>query len=252
MNSIYEELKRQLGDGFDPKAGFSTLDMIHFPAPVRRIIRIMLRKAEISHEELHKTIQELPEEKRPSEKEVEESLDAMIKVGWLERIERDGSNHYRIDMGKKAGSEVTRASPSQKTKSTMSKLWDTFDKAAKDESKPALDLRRDKGKPSPMDALADLGKEEKKETPSQKETPPAPAKAEQSPAKAASKLSGSPEAATSTPDKKPDEKEFVKETKDAASAPKKTAKTESDKSERGKKTGKSLLDSLFKSGNKKK
>ena len=234
MNSIYEELKSQLGDGFDPSAGFSTLDMIHFPDPVRRIVRIMLRKAEISHEELHKTIQELPEEKRPSQEEVDESLDAMIKVGWLEQTEREGGKHYRIDMGKKAGSEVTRASPSQKTKSTMSKLWDTFDEAAKDEGKPALDLRRDKGESS-------TGKEETKETPRQKETPPVPIKTGQSPTKAATPLSGTSPA----PDKKPDEKAFVRDTKEATSAPKKTSKPE-----RGKKTGKGLIDSLFKSGNK--
>ena len=246
MNGIYEELKRQLGDGFDPKAGFSTLDMIHFPAPVRRIVRIMLRKAEISHEELHKTIQELPEEKRPSKEEVDESLDAMIKVGWLERTEREGSNHYRIDMGKKAGSEVTRASPSQKTKSTMSKLWDTFDEAAKDEGKPALDLRRDKGESSSTDMRASPSKEEKKKTPSQNETPPVPIKTGQSPNKAATPLSGTSPA----PDKKPDEKEFAKETKEAASAPKKTGKPESGKQEASKKTGKRLIDSLFKSGNK--
>ncbi len=245
MNSIYEELKRKLGDEFDPNAGFSTLDMIHFPAPVRRIVRIMLRKAEMSHEELHKKIQELPEEKRPSPKEVDDSLEAMIEVGWLERVERDGGNLYRIDMGKKSGSEVTRASPNQKTKSTMSKLWDTFDEAAKEEGKPALDLRREKGTASTSDILAGLGegKEEEKKEKEKEETPPDPIKAEAEPNKAATPLSSTPSAS--------DKKEPVKETKEAPMITQQdatpTGPPKLSRPEPKKKAGKRLLDSLFKS-----
>jgi hypothetical protein len=249
MSGIYEQLKSQLGDGFDPKAGFSTLDMIHFPAPVRRIIRIVMRRMEVSLEDLNKAIQELPEEKRPSQEEVDESLAAMIKVGWLEQTEREGVSYYRIDMGKKAGSEVTRASPSQKTQSTMSKLWDTVDEAAQEGEKPALDLRRDKRKSPTADLQAGL---EKKETPSQEEAAPAPT-AGQSRYKESAQPSGSPKEKPPAPVEKTESKEPVKEAATSSLASQKEAGSTPAKSDgppksskRHKKAASRLLDGLLK------
>jgi len=177
MSGIYEEIKRHLGANVDANTGFSTLDMMFFPAPVRRILRMMMRKVEMSYDELRKQIDELPEEKRPLPEEIDESLDALVKIGWLAMTMTGNARVYRLEMGIKAGSAVTKASPEASTKSTISHLWDTFDEAAENEEKKSPELRRarsGRSTPSVLDVIESRDKASRGEVPPEETARPLP------------------------------------------------------------------------------
>jgi hypothetical protein len=112
--------------------GISTIDMMGMPGPIRRIIRIMLRKSTLSYDGILEQVNKLPEEKRPSEKEVKEALDALVSMEWLHSYEEDGETIYSVKMAKKVGSEESRSGTRQQPNqsSTMGDLWGALDEGA--------------------------------------------------------------------------------------------------------------------------
>ncbi|NDJ53804.1 MAG: hypothetical protein GYB68_12055 [Chloroflexi bacterium] len=127
--------------------GFSTLDMMALPAPMRRVTRIMMRKREVTREELDQAIQDmLPEEKRPTPEELEEALVNLVDINWLEKVETDEGITFRVRMGRKTGSDISRSGPQRdRQHSTMEALWDTVDSSDRSG-------RSSKSQPSPKSA----------------------------------------------------------------------------------------------------
>lgn len=113
--------------------GMSTLDLMGASGTERRIIRIMLRKPKISHSELMKQLNELPEEKRPSAEAVQEALTDLCDKGWLVKDEGDEATIYKVNLSDKVGSDQSRAKPRPKPKTEsrpgpgMKDLWDSID-----------------------------------------------------------------------------------------------------------------------------
>jgi predicted transcriptional regulator len=112
----------------------STFDLMSMPAPERRVIRIMLRKPVASYPDLCKIIDALPDHKRITRTELDKALAGLCEKGWLSREEVNDVYVYKVNLGTKTGSDVSRAGPSQKEKKerprrgpSMSDLWDSVD-----------------------------------------------------------------------------------------------------------------------------
>jgi hypothetical protein len=88
----------------------STLDLMSLPSPVRRVINLMLRKVKITYSELCKTVAALPENKRLSQAELDEVLDALCQVGWLDQEQSGDVTTYKVSLSPKPGS-VSANSP---------------------------------------------------------------------------------------------------------------------------------------------
>lgn len=108
MSGLADQLKETLGK---PEGeALSTLDLMSLPAPVRRVINLMLRKVKITYPDLCKTVAELPEEKRISQAELDEILAALCQVGWLDQEQEGDVTTYRVSLNPKPGS-VSADSP---------------------------------------------------------------------------------------------------------------------------------------------
>jgi hypothetical protein len=106
------ELADQLRETFGKPEGeaLSTLDLMSLPPSVRRIINLMLRKYQISYPDLCKTVADLPENKRLSQIELDEILDALCQVGWLDREQSGDVMTYKVSLDPKPDTVPTAGS----------------------------------------------------------------------------------------------------------------------------------------------
>lgn len=115
-------------------SGMSTLDLMGETAPVRRVVRFMLRKSTQTYAELCEAIDALPEGKRPTREELDGALERLCEMEWLFREEVDGQVIYSIKVQPKVGSDVSRAGTGgEKASRTMKKLWDAVDSTAEED-----------------------------------------------------------------------------------------------------------------------
>lgn len=109
----------------------STLDFMSMPSAARRILRLMLRKPEVSYPELCEMVDALPEGKRISRAELDDALADLCEKAWILQDEADDVFVYKINLGAKTGSDVSRAGPEPTTPKrdslAMKDLWDAVD-----------------------------------------------------------------------------------------------------------------------------
>ena len=118
----------------------STFDFMSIKGAGRRILRLMMKKpGGYQFSELVGLIAEMPESKQISEEELVDVLDEFIDKGWIEENHSEEETTYRINMGPKIGSDVSRAPrpPMPGKKQTtgggprMKDLWDSIDDTLK-------------------------------------------------------------------------------------------------------------------------
>lgn len=99
-------LADQLKDILEKPEGepLNTLDMMSLPPPVRRVFNLMLRKVKIPYPDLCKIVAEFPENKRLSRDELDEVLDALCQIGWLEQEKCAEVTAYKISLNPNPGS----------------------------------------------------------------------------------------------------------------------------------------------------
>jgi hypothetical protein len=78
-------------------SGLSTFDLLgDIPASQRTLMRLFLRRIEMSAAELEQAVAELPEEKRMKGEELEEALAVLLNQGWLVHLEQNGQKVYSV------------------------------------------------------------------------------------------------------------------------------------------------------------
>ena len=106
----------------------STLDMLGMPDAARRVVRIMLRRPQMTYDEIRTAMDALPEGKRASRAELDEALVLLCQLKWLIKEETVENVIYKVGIGTKPGSDVTRAGPKREAGQTqIEQLWDAVD-----------------------------------------------------------------------------------------------------------------------------
>ena len=102
MSGLADQLQEILGK---PEGeALSTLDLMSLPSSVRRVINVMLRKVRIPYPDLLKAVSELPEDKRLNQAELDEILDALCQIGWLDQEQSGDIMTYKVSLNPKPGS----------------------------------------------------------------------------------------------------------------------------------------------------
>ncbi len=79
------------------RSGTSAFDLLgDAPLNQRTLMRLFLRRVELSMAELEQAVAELPEEKRMTGDELKEALAALLHQGWIGRKERNGNVIYSV------------------------------------------------------------------------------------------------------------------------------------------------------------
>jgi hypothetical protein len=83
--------------------GFSTTDFLNTNPALNRMIKLFLHKRKMSYKEISEKIEALPEDKRLSREELDDTLKSLIEMAWLETTEEDGVLYYTVNMKSKIG-----------------------------------------------------------------------------------------------------------------------------------------------------
>lgn len=124
----------------------STLDMLGMPDAARRVVRILLRRPQMTYDEIRAAMDALPEDKRASRAELDEALALLCQLKWLAKEETAENVVYRVGIGAKPGSDVTRAGPKREAGQTqIEQLWDAVDTSDSSAS-PAIETEQPRPK----------------------------------------------------------------------------------------------------------
>ena len=96
MSGVYEQLKALFEDLGQGSPG-ATITVASLPTNVRGIVQLILRnKGTMTHQALAEAVGDFPEHRRLSQEEVDEILDALTQLDWLDRVEEDGVVSYTL------------------------------------------------------------------------------------------------------------------------------------------------------------
>jgi len=126
MSGLFDKLQNEL-DIREKKGGITPLDLAELPTPLRKMMRTMLRKLELSKSEIAKVLDDLPAEDRKEVKDLDSALKILIKQGWLISLGEDENQRYKVNLRRKQGSTLAA--------SIFDKLEERMEERTQDESK---------------------------------------------------------------------------------------------------------------------
>jgi len=76
--------------------GVSTFDLLgDMPSPQRTLVRLFLRHIKLSLTELESKVGDLPEDRRLTREQIQDTLKTLIELGWVKRMD-DGGDVYSL------------------------------------------------------------------------------------------------------------------------------------------------------------
>ena len=105
MAGLFDRLQNELDDR-DKEGGITALDLADLPAPLRKIMRLMLRKIEMDYPSLLQAVEAMPEKDRMEKAELDQALDELSKKSWLIRRGEGDSVTYKVNLRRKASSTL--------------------------------------------------------------------------------------------------------------------------------------------------
>lgn len=102
---LFDRLQNTLDDRAK-EGGISPLDLASLPPKLRKIMRMMLREIEMTHEQLRDATAKLPEADRLSESELKDALDNLTKQSWLIRLGQGDVSTYKVNLKRKGPSSL--------------------------------------------------------------------------------------------------------------------------------------------------
>ncbi|MBI5052737.1 MAG: hypothetical protein HZC38_18935 [Chloroflexi bacterium] len=113
-------------DGGGIKASY----LLDLPPQQRRIMRLLLRHAELTLVDLRKALDALPEDERLTSDEIDNAIKALIEQNWLIRLEANNVVSYKANFqrgSEKPGLRRRSASPIARD------VWDALEAKDKNE-----------------------------------------------------------------------------------------------------------------------
>lgn len=107
MSGIFDRLQKRM-EVEAQEGGISPLDLAALPPLLRKIMRYMLREYEMLYSEICEWAQELPEADRPTQADLDASLEILTKQFWLIRRGEGERVRYQANLRRKAGSKLAQ------------------------------------------------------------------------------------------------------------------------------------------------
>jgi hypothetical protein len=122
MDGIYDRLQKQIDDR-RKEGGISVLDLADLPPTLRKIMRLMLRRLQMSYPQLREAFEQMPEGDRLTRVYLDEALKELSGQAWLIQIGAGERAIYKVNLRRKAGSQLGES------------IWENLDAKLKDISK---------------------------------------------------------------------------------------------------------------------
>jgi hypothetical protein len=114
--------------------GLNLFDLTGATPAQRTVIRILLRRINLTHRDLMADVQSLPEGSRLSEAEIVEALEALIQQKWLWKDGEGADTTYSVRLRKRVSRVRARVDLSQRHTSAFTQMWGLLEERALDET----------------------------------------------------------------------------------------------------------------------
>lgn len=106
MDGVFDRLQKQIDDK-RKAGGISVLDLADLPHSLRKIMRLMLRHTRMSYAQLNEAIEQMPEDERLSQADLDAALNKLSDQAWLIQIGAGERAVYKVNLRHKAGSQLS-------------------------------------------------------------------------------------------------------------------------------------------------
>lgn len=105
MSGVFDRLQKEIEDK-QKDGGITPLDMVDLPPALRKIMRVMLRRVQMSYPELTEAMKSVPEKERLSNDELEEAIATLVEQSWLMKLGEGERAIYKVNLRRKSGSTL--------------------------------------------------------------------------------------------------------------------------------------------------
>ena len=119
MAGMYDRLQKQIDDK-RKEGGISILDLADLPPTLRKIMRLMLKRLQMSYPQLHEAFEQMPEGEHLTRAYLDDALKELSEQAWLIQIGTGEHAIYKVNLRRKAGSKLGES------------IWQNLDAKLKD------------------------------------------------------------------------------------------------------------------------
>jgi hypothetical protein len=110
MSGVFDRLTNKLGgDQDDSSKGPSPIELASLPQVQRTIMRTLLRELEMTDPALRQAMAELPEDRRPSDADIDEAIKELTRDGWVIKMGEGQVITYKTNLRRRAPSTLAKS-----------------------------------------------------------------------------------------------------------------------------------------------
>ncbi len=114
--------------------GIKASYLLELPPDQRRIMRLLLRHAEMTLPDLRKALDALPEDEQVTSDQMDKAIQILIEQNWLIRLEVNEIVSYKANFQRKVESGVEKSPPRRRSVSPVARgIWDALEAKDKKE-----------------------------------------------------------------------------------------------------------------------
>lgn len=118
MAGVFDRLQNKIEDK-QKEGGITALDLADLSPSLRKIMRLMLRRLQLSYPQLCAAMEEMPEAERLPRGDLNKALDTLYEQAWLVRLGQGEKAIYKVNLRPKSGSTLA------------SGIWNSLDEKLK-------------------------------------------------------------------------------------------------------------------------
>lgn len=118
MAGVFDRLQSKIEDK-QKEGGITALDLADLSPSLRKIMRLMLRRLQLSYPQLCAAMEEMPEAERMPRGDLNKALDTLYEQAWLVRLGQGEKAIYKVNLRPKSGSTLA------------SGIWNSLDEKLK-------------------------------------------------------------------------------------------------------------------------
>jgi len=114
--------------------GIKASYLLELPPEQRRIMRLLLRHAEMTAADLRKALDALPEDEQLTSDQMDKAIQILIEQTWLIRLEANEIVSYKANFQRKVESALEKSPPRRRSASPVARgIWDALEAKDKNE-----------------------------------------------------------------------------------------------------------------------
>lgn len=127
MNAL-DKLQNSSEPSEKDSGGVKASYLLELPLEQRRLMRLLLRHAELTLPDLRKALDTLPEEERLSPDDIDKSLKVLLDQNWVVRLEVNDVVSYKANFQRTTETGTEKSLPRRRSASPLARgVWEALE-----------------------------------------------------------------------------------------------------------------------------